>query len=429
MACTEPEPTELAVEVKEENEEPFTQETFSSIQSLLLELSFFDMTVISNSPLRLWKHDPKKKSLKTGWSAGPTQLDAGAKLQISRVMKVSGVKSKGWNEQSEYFLGLVSETEWVTLINFRGAATVVPDMDAFTAKYQSAKTAIDKVQGRLSQEVSRREEANQRIEEYEVRLSESDERRKQADKNVEVIEEQMQKIKDLSEEKVKASEDDISVAKREALEARILSKYFEQRYQDLNTTLKRTEKHLEKDDVRIRDLEKRLAVTEAREGELKKALEEDELKIVELTRQVGIFQGQGPNEDSEGKTPRSKKDKKRHAKDPLKKEKKHEKKLKRKASVVDVKKKSSKKKEKKASVVEVKTKNSKKEEEPKKKNSKKEEEPKKKNSKKEEEPKKKNSKKEEEPKKKKEEEKEEMKEKEEKKEVEAETEAEAKKEE
>jgi len=194
MACTEPEPTELIVEeVKEENEEPLTQETFSSIQSLLLELSFFDMTVITNSPMRLWKHDPKKKSLKTGWSAGSTQLDAGAKLQISRVMKVSGVKSKGWNEQSEYFLGLVSETEWVTLINFRGAATVVPNMDAFTAKYQSAKTAIDKVQERLSQEVSRREEANQRIEEYEVRLSESDERRKQAEKNVEVIEEQMQK--------------------------------------------------------------------------------------------------------------------------------------------------------------------------------------------------------------------------------------------
>merc|ERR550517_2161991 len=105
------------------------------------------MKVIATSAERIWKHEGNKMT--TGWKPDTTQLSHGAMFQISEVMKISGVSGKGWNESSEYIMGKIADGKWIRLINFRGYATAVPDLDSFRRRAQKLVGKIQDIQDEM----------------------------------------------------------------------------------------------------------------------------------------------------------------------------------------------------------------------------------------------------------------------------------------
>jgi len=247
---------------------------FNSLNVLLEQLHNADMKVITTNPLRIWKHEGNKPN--AGWKPDTTQFNCGAKFQISQVMTISGVSGKGWNESSEYIMGRVDDGKWIRLINFRGLSTAVPDMDTYQKRINKVVEKIAEMESKMTEQIERRSLAEQRMNDIESRVSTADAARETAEARLKEFEANFRKMEALQREKEDVAKQTVDIAKREALEAKVLMRYFEDRmadseknYTNAMENIKKTEVYvLEKENQAkqmentIKDLEERLEVSE-----------------------------------------------------------------------------------------------------------------------------------------------------------------------
>jgi len=252
---------------------------FNSMGVLMEQICKTDMKIIATNPERIWKHDGSKKG---GWKPDTTQLSSGALFQISEVIKISGVSGKGWNESSEYIMGKIADGKWIRLINFRGYATAVPDTDSFKRRAQKLVGKIQDIQDQMKKARDRRELAERRCNEAEKRVSTTEEARKMAEQRVKEFEENFKKMEKLGEEKEEVAAKSVDIAKREAQEAKVLMRYFENRMADSEKSYQDCAENLVKAEETIRIKDKEAHELEQQIKKLEALLEESERARVKL---------------------------------------------------------------------------------------------------------------------------------------------------
>lgn len=252
---------------------------FNSLGVLMEQICKTDMKVIASNPERIWKHVPTKADkidYTIGWKPDTTQLSTGALFQISEVIKITGVSGKGWNESSEYIMGKISDGKWIRLINFRGYATAVPDTETFRRRTEKLVEKIQKIQNQMLRERERREMSEKRLGEAESRVATTEEAREIAEKRLKEFEENFRKMEKLGEEKEEVAAKSVSIAKREAQEAKVLMRYFEDRMADSEKNYQNCSDDLLKAEETIRNKEGEVKEMEERIDSLEKQLEQSE---------------------------------------------------------------------------------------------------------------------------------------------------------
>jgi len=270
---------ENAPEIIEGEEELFGE--FNSIGVLIEQICKTDMKVIATTSERIWKHEGAK-DYTTGWKPDTTQLSSGALFQISDVIKIAGVSGKGWNESSEYIMGKIDSKKWIRLINFRGYATAVPDTETFKKRTTKLVEKIQQMQKQTTREKGKREMAEQRLSEAEKRVSDTEQLRNSAENRVKEFEENFRKMEKLGEEKEEVAAKSVSIAKREAHEAKVLMRYFEDRMADSEKNYITCSENLLKAEETTRIKEAEMKESETRVQELEKQLEQSERARIKL---------------------------------------------------------------------------------------------------------------------------------------------------
>jgi len=260
---------------------------FNSLEVLMEQFCKTDMKIIASNPERIWKHEPgKKNDFKTGWKPDTTQLSSGALFQISEVVNITGVSGKGWNETSEYIMGKVAENKWIRLINFRGYATAVPDTDTFKKRTQKLVGKIQNIQNQCIREKEKRDMAEKRLAEAEDRVASTEEQRSVAEKRVKEFEENFRKMEALNEEKNEVAAKSVSIAQREAAEAKVLMRYFEDRMTDSEKNAQNFAENLKKSESTVRIKEAEVKELEDRIKDLEAQLEQSERIRMKLEIEV-----------------------------------------------------------------------------------------------------------------------------------------------
>jgi len=289
---------------------------FNSLEVLMEQFCKTDMKIIGSNPERIWKHEPgKKNDFKTGWKPDTTQLSSGALFQISEVVNITGVSGKGWNETSEYIMGKVAENKWIRLINFRGYATAVPDTDTFKKRTQKLVGKIQNIQNQCIREKEKRDMAEKRLAEAEDRVASTEEQRSVAEKRVKEFEENFRKMEALNEEKNEVATKSVSIAQREAAEAKVLMRYFEDRMTDSEKNAQNFADNLKKSESTVRIKEAEVKELEDRIKDLEAQLAQSErirMKLeIEVNKAEDASTGHGRKESSTNLT-KSKKSKRKN---------------------------------------------------------------------------------------------------------------------
>lgn len=268
---------------------------FDSLSVLLEQLPLFDMKVIATNPVRVWKHDGD--SWTEGWKPHSTQLSAGAKVQISKCQKISKVTGKGWNENSEYWMGCVGGNKWIRLINFRGVATVVPNLDVFHERVEFVTIKVMGMESLILNEKERRQNAETRMKSASERMVLTDKAKMMTEERLREFEDRFKEAEKTMEERIDVYEKRIQLAQREATEAQVLMKYFERRMIDSENTRKNLEEIILQNEATMSELDKQLKASETREIELRQKLEESERARAELERLMSANQNKFDADD------------------------------------------------------------------------------------------------------------------------------------
>jgi len=281
---------------------------FDSLSVLLEQLPLFDMTVIASNAVRVWKHEGKHWT--EGWKPHSTQLSAGAAVQISKVQKLSKVSGKGWNEKSEYWMGCVEGNRWIRLINFRGVATVVPNLETFHSRVAFMSEKIMAMENLIFSEKARRGNAENRMKASIDRMQLIDKAKMMTEERLCEFEERFRETEKTTEEKMSLFQKRIDLAQREATEAQVLMRYFEKRMTDSENARKGLENIIQQNEATLSEVESQLRGSEQREMEFQQKLEESERARAELERIMGSLQRKAEEEDEhveavEGKKPNS----------------------------------------------------------------------------------------------------------------------------
>lgn len=270
---------------------------FESLAVLLDTLPLFDMTVISPNPVRVWKHTGSDWT--ANWKPDSTQLGAGAEVQISQVQKVAKVSGKGWNENSEYWMGCVGENKFIRLINFRGVATVIPNLNSFVKRVEVATNRIHAMENIIESEKDRRRIAETRMKKSSERMLATDKAKLQTEERMRELEERFKEMEMVTHEKTELQEKKAEIAQREALEATVLRNYFERRMKDSEDNSNRLQQTVCENEEFIVELEIQLKDVESREANLNTKLEASERARAELERLMGQLQTKSEEEESE----------------------------------------------------------------------------------------------------------------------------------
>lgn len=285
MADSESNTQSIAAELMEDFD--VLRGDFNSLEVLMEQFCKTDMKIIGSNPERIWKHEPgKKNDFKTGWKPDTTQLSSGALFQISEVVTITGVSGKGWNETSEYIMGKVADNKWIRLINFRGYATAVPDTDSFKKRALKLVGKIQNIQNQCTREREKRDMAEKRLADAEDRVASTEEQRAVAEKRVKEFEENFRKMEVLNEEKNEVAAKSVSIAQREAAEAKVLMRYFEDRMTDSEKNAQDFAENLKKSEGTIRIKEAEVKELEARIKDLEAQLEQSERIRMKLEIEV-----------------------------------------------------------------------------------------------------------------------------------------------
>jgi len=283
---------------------------FDSLSVLLEQLPLFDMKVIASNAVRVWKHE--STTWTEGWKPHSTQLSAGAEVQISKVQKLSKVSGKGWNEKSEYWMGCVEGNKWIRLINFRGVATVVPNLETFHGRVAFVSEKIMEMENLITTEKGRRTNAENRMKASTERMLLIDKTKMMTEERLCELEERFRESQKTTEEKISVFQRRIDLAQREATEAQVLMKYFERRMADSESARKSLEKIIQQNEATLSDVEAELKGAEQREMEFQQKLEESERARAELERIMGSLQRKAEEDEEhieavEGKKQRTRK--------------------------------------------------------------------------------------------------------------------------
>jgi len=258
---------------------------FSSLEVLIEQLPYFDLTVVTQNPLRIWKHECE--AMNDGWKPDAMQLNAGAKVKIQSVAKVTGYNGKGWNENSEYWMGSVGKQKWIRLINFRGMATTIPDLDMFKERVGAVVSKVQEMQELYETEQQRRSFAEDRCLAAENRVAEVEQGRIQAESNLNEMEQLLQSSQSIAEEKLSNYVQDVELAKREANDATVLMKYFERRMIESSAKVRENEQTTLQAEDTLRKIEQQMREMEQRESMLQKQLQDSERARADLEVLMG----------------------------------------------------------------------------------------------------------------------------------------------
>jgi len=283
---------------------------FHNLSVILEHLPMFDLIVTSPSALRIWVMGKTNKD----WKPDPTQLDAGAKIQITEILKVDSISAKGWNEHSSYYLGCIGGNKWIRLINFRGVATVIPDIETFQGRVAGAVEKIVSMQQMVESEQQRRQATENRLLNAETRVLQMESARVAAETRVQELETAMKAQTELTAQKLEMATAQMELAAKESQEAGVLMRYFEKRMLDSETNRKQLDVNLAQTQETLEVVSSNLNMIEARSTELTAQLEESERVRAELERRLVTV--------SQEQTSEKKKVEKKDSKDKSKKDKK-----------------------------------------------------------------------------------------------------------
>lgn len=285
---------------------------FDSLSVLLEQLPLFDMKVIATNAVRVWKHESDNWT--EGWKPHSTQLSAGAMVKISKVQKLSKVSGKGWNENSEYWMGCVEGNKWIRLINFRGVATVIPNLETFHTRVNFVCDKIMAMKNVITSERERRQNAENRMKASTERMVVIDKAKMKTEERLCEFEERFRETEKTTDEKVALFQNRIDLAQREATEAQVLMRYFERRMTDSENSRKSLENIMQQNEANLSQVESQLRSSEQRETELQQKLEESERARAELERIMGSLQrkAEGEDEHSEAVEVKKKRTRKRN---------------------------------------------------------------------------------------------------------------------
>merc|ERR1711963_725405 len=117
----------------------------------------------------------------------------------------------------------------IRLINFRGVATVIPNLEAFNKRVGVAINRIKYMEEVIESEKGRREVAESRMKSSSQRMLETDKAKLLTEERMRELEERFKENETVTQEKMDVAEKQVELAKREALEATVLRNYFEKR--------------------------------------------------------------------------------------------------------------------------------------------------------------------------------------------------------